>query len=415
MKGIYLQPRSPYYWFRYYDQLEKSSDVNKKRKSLNTKIPVTKSDWERYEQKKKGENVKYVGTPELRKLTREFQSGLARRAIEGKSGVKLIKKLKLSEGYAEFKLARTVPGSKKQLKDKTLLNYTIAVDHMIKCCGDKLIHSYGENHYVELLYHFEAIKIPAKKIKDKKGNLVQQYRSMSTNSRSIYTRSLHSLWNFFVDKHYTEQNIIEAIEPEEKDPDPIPLEDMVAIINYFKNEKNSQHWYWLVYFMLLTGCRPSSAIVQLKEDIDFKRKKITIRNVKAGERKNKNFYQFPLYNELAKLMTAMKVKHGDAGRLFEMYPVVPENYTWPLSFWKRKIKLMVSAGLIERPYTLKQIRPTLASFLINVMKMDIYRVKKLLDHANIKITDKNYVNFNVNAARKELDEIELDTFSEEDF
>ena len=96
-----------------------------------------------------------------------------------------------------------------------------------------------------------------------------------------------------------------------------------------------------------------------------------------------------------------------------MYTIVPENYTWPLSFWDRKIGFLLKSKSIERKYTLKQIRPTLASFLINVLKMDIYTVKKLLDHANIKITDKNYVDFNVNTARKELDDVTLESFLDE--
>ena len=109
----------------------------------------------------------------------------------------------------------------------------------------------------------------------------------------------------------------------------------------------------------------------------------------------------------------MGVKPGDTGRLFDMYTIVPENYTWPLSFWDRKIGFLLKSKSIERKYTLKQIRPTLASFLINVLKMDIYTVKKLLDHANIKITDKNYVDFNVNTARKELDDVTLESFLDE--
>ena len=39
--------------------------------------------------------------------------------------------------------------------------------------------------------------------------------------------------------------------------------------------------------------------------------------------------------------------------------------------------------------------------------MDIYKVKKLLDHTDVKITDKHYVDFRVDGVRRELDEIEL--------
>ena len=415
MKGIYIQQNSPYYWLRYYDKLE--HNPSRKRKSINTKIQVTPADQRRVESaKKKGDKPDLQGTPELRKLVREFKTGLAERDLQAKSGVRLKKKLKLSEGYKEFKEKRSVPGSKKYLKPKTFQSYDIAVNHFITVAGDKYIYKYSESDYVNLLYHFEETKIPGKKKKDKDGKVIEiEYKDMSINSRSIYTRCLHSLWKYFVDQFYTNQNIIESIDPEEKDPDPILLEDMYTIIQYLKEDKDYPHHYWIIYFMLLTGCRPSSAIVQLKEDIDFKRKRITIKNVKAGGRKGKPFYRFPLYAELKNLIEEIGVKSGDAGRLFEMFAVVPANYTWPLSFWDRKIGFLLKANKIERKYTLKQIRPTLASFLINVLKMDIYVVKKLLDHANIKITDKNYVDFNVNVARKELDDVTLESFLDEDY
>jgi integrase len=45
--------------------------------------------------------------------------------------------------------------------------------------------------------------------------------------------------------------------------------------------------------------------------------------------------------------------------------------------------------------------PTQASFLINCNEnLDIYTVKKFLNHTNIKITDKYYIDYNVIVARK---------------
>lgn len=383
MKGIYLQQNSPYYWLRYYDKLEQNP--SRKRKSVNTKIPITPADKRRANQKQKLE-----GTPELRRLVKSFKTGLAERDIQFRSGVKLKKDLKLSEGYEEFKTSRIVPGSKKELKLKTLDNYKIAVDHFINSSGNKLIYKYtAQKDYVALLNYFETKKL-------------------SINSRSIYTRSLRSLWNYFVKQNYTLTNFIEPVDPEDKDPAPIPTDEMYLILEYFKQDKKYPHHYWIVAFMLLTGCRPSSAIMQLKEDIDFKRKYITIRNIKSGRKKRKEFYRFPLYSALQDLIKEMKTKSGDAGRLFDMYSVVPQNYTWPLSFWKRGIKFLKTADKISDEYTLKQIRPTLASFLINILKMDIYTVKKLLDHSDVKVTDKHYIDFDVNAIRKELDDVNLE-------
>lgn len=383
MKGVYVRKESPYYWIRYYDKYEQTE--TRKRKSINTKIEVTDSDWKRHKESKQ-----LLGTPELRNKLKSFRDGLNNRNIELQSGVKLRHDKTLLDGYEEFKQFRSVPGSKKEVKLKTLQNYKLAVDHFVSCSGNKLIYKYTDKDYVALLNYVEE-------------------KELSRNSRSIYTRALKTLWNYFLQKSYTLKNIIEPVEAEAKDPDPIPLDDMFTIIEYFKADKDYPHHYFIVYFLLLTGCRPSSAIMQLKEDIDFKRKIIVIKNVKTGRRKGKEFYKFPLYNELAKLLKAMK-PDNKAGRLFDMYSIVPEHYTWPLSFWKRGIASLLKAKKISKAYSLKQIRPTLASFLINKLKLDIFTVKKLLDHSDIKITDNHYIDFRVDNVRKELDEIKLKGF-----
>ena len=407
MASIYTQKNSPHYWIRYYDKLD--PDPAKRRKSINTKIEISSADQKRIDEAtKKGTKVKLQGNPEVKKLLQAFNTGLAERYIQSKTGVKLIKKHTLKEGFEEFKVQRSVPGSKKFLKPKTLYNYELAVDHLIKCCGNKQIFKYTKKDFNALLFYFDEIEIPGKTKRDKNNNIIEQEtKSLSQNSRSIYSRSLHSLWGYFVSQKYAHENIIESLEPEEKDPAPIPIYDMLEILKYLKEETKYPHQYWIVKFMLLTGCRPSSAIVQLKEDIDFRGKKITIRNIKAGERKKKNYYRFPLYKELENLLLEMGVKHGDSDRLFYMYAIVPSSYTSPLSFFERAIKHLQKKKRIENYYTLKQIRPTLASYLVNQLKMDIFTVKKLLDHADIKITDKHYVDYNVNVARKELDVIAL--------
>ncbi len=402
MRGVYIRQESPFYWLRYYDKYEQNT--SRKRKSLNTKIEVTEAD-----RKRAAKRLKLIGTSKLRELATSFQNGLAQRNIEINSGVKLRFDLLLSEGYEEFKQVRRVPGSKRQIKEKTIINYTLAINHMIAACTDKKIYKYtGEKDYVALLYHFDEVKVPGKTIINKDGSETKTTKKMSQNTRSIYTRSLRSLWNYFCDKNYATKNIIEPVDSEEKDPDPIPPDEMFSIITYLKDDKKYPHHYQLIYFMLLTGCRPSSAMVQLKENIDFKRKIISIENVKTGKKKGKVYYQFPLYKELNKLLMGMNIKQGDTGRLFDMFTLNEVNYTYPLSFWERSMKLMKIGKLVSNYYMMKQIRSTTASFLINVLKMKVLTVKRLLDHSDIKITDKHYIQLNLGKVRMEMDDIELE-------
>ncbi|MBI1939140.1 MAG: tyrosine-type recombinase/integrase [Ignavibacteriales bacterium] len=406
-RGIYVQKNSPHYWWRYYDKF----DVQKKRKSHNTKIEITKVDLERIKNRQDGEKIKLQGTPELWRKIKMYKQSLADRNFERSNNTRLVHELLLSEGFAEFKKVRTVPGSKTEIKKKTLINYEIAVNHMMKACGDKKIYKYtAEKDFVALLYYFDGIRIPRKQFDKKTGEEVLVEKKMSTNSKSIYTRSLRALWNYFCEKNYAARNIIEPVEPEDIDPDPIPLDEMFTIIKYFEANEEYPHHHWLVYFLLLTGCRPSSAMVQLKEDVDLKQKVIRIQNVKTGKRKLRKVYQFPLYKELQTLLQKMDLKEGDTGRLFHQYKLNDVNYTYPLSFWERGMKILRLAKKIRDYYTLKQIRSTTASFLINVLQMKIYTVKKLLDHADLKITDKHYLKLNLKNVRIEMDNITIDDF-----
>jgi integrase len=405
MKGVYVRENSPFYWIRFYDKF--ASEERLKRRSINTKIPITEADKKRFAVKEKP-----IGNSRLREFVKAFRTGFATRNVELESGVRLHRELILSEGYAEFKEIRSIPGSKKFTKKKTLINYDIAVNHMIAACGDKKIYKYSaEKDYNNLLKYFDELKLVHKTIKKEDGSKEIIYKKMSQNSKSNYTRSLRSLWNYFCDKNYAAMNIIEPVEMEGADPQPIPLDELWSILKYLQTNQTSPHHYWLIYFMFLTGCRPSSAMVQLKEDLDFKRKILRIRNVKSGKKKKKEFYQFPMYLELEKLLQLMKPQGN--GRLFEMFKLNEINYTYPLTFWERTIKELKNAGKISEYYTLKQIRSTTASYFINIMRMDIFTVKKLLDHSDIKVTDQHYIKFNVAKIRETLMDISLNDLIDE--
>jgi len=74
------------------------------------------------------------------------------------------------------------------------------------------------------------------------------------------------------------------------------------------------------------------------------------------------------------------------------------------------MKVLKLAKRINNYYTLRQIRSTTASFLINILGMKVYTVKKLLDHADMKITDKHYLTLNLKKVRNEMDDFDLDDF-----
>jgi len=360
MASIYKQKNSPFFWIRYYDILE--PDPKKKRKSINTKIRATR-----------------VNQKNANDFKRKFETGLNERNIYAKSGIQIKQKLLLTEGLAKFISEKSVPGAN-SLKPKTLLNYRLAANHLIKATEDKEIIYYSKNDdYYDLLRYFENI-------------------NLSNTSRSIYSRALKTLWNYFVQENIANENIIVPIREEERDPDPIPLKDMKTILNHLKGNSLSQ--YQFIYFCLLCGCRPSTAMVQRKEWIDLTNLEISMLNVKA--RKKKRMYKFPIYSDFYELLKTMDT--DDKGRLFEQYHIGKDNYTESLKFWKRQISKLYEEKQIGAKYMLKQIRPTFASYVINELGLDVYSVKNLLDHSDIRTTDKHYINLDIARKRKLLDE-----------
>ncbi|MBN8545826.1 MAG: site-specific integrase [Ignavibacteria bacterium] len=400
IRGLYIQKRSPFYWLRYYDKLE--PDPKKKSKSICTKIEISSADLRRIEEAAL-QNTRPVlkGTPEVRAFADAFRKGLHEIWVQNRLKMKLQYQLLLSDAYKEFVTERSIPGKKDQLRERSIINYGIAIEHLIAACGDREVHTYSQEDFHKLLHYFQDYKF--KGIKEKDGTV--SVKLLSQTTRSIYVRTLKSLWAHFLKKGLAREQIFENLRVEDADPEPIPLDDMWRILSQLKNNSNYPNAYAIIRFLFLTGCRVSSAMVQLKENIDFNEKVIKIQNVKSGRRKGREIYLFPLYGELEFLLREeMGVNPGDTGRLFGHFKINELDYTSPLGFWDRLMNTLAKHGHIKKKYTLKQIRSTAASYFINNLRFDIYRVKKLLDHSDVKVTERNYIRYDVELVRQVLDE-----------
>ncbi len=421
MPSIYVQKNSPFYWIRIYDKFEK--DPSRRRKSINSKIEITSTDRRKiFEWIKKGadpdKKPSVNGNDATKALIQRISSGLVERDLLKKTGIKIKRRLLLSQGLELLKQEKSIVGDPEALRPRTIKNYEVAVQKLITASKDKFIDQYNREDYKKLLFHFEYKCPHCKTILLRNSQscskchkkLLHGPEGVNQNSRAIYTRTLRALWNFFIEHELTTENIIEVIHGEHAEADPIPIEDMFKIIQYFKADKDYPHHYHIIYFMLLTGCRPSSAVIQTKENIDLKEGIIRIKNIKAGRRKKKEFYLFPIHKELHKLLKDMNVHQGASGRLFPQYNPSELSYTESLSFWVRAMGTLSLAKVISRKYTLKQIRSTFISYLINVLKMDVFTVQKLADHSDAKITDKHYIKLNLRGVRDHLDEMTLESF-----
>lgn len=394
MRGVYTRTGSPFYWVRFYDKLE--AVIKNRRKSVNSKILITDSDKKRIETAKaEGGKAKLIGTNELHRFVRGLVDGMNDRYIRKKTGVKIIRGRLFSEAAEEYLYYRTRPGDPKAIRLRTKEIYDAAIDHFLKAAGDKEVHKYTKKKdYYSLLEHFDK-------------------KEFKRNTIAIYVRTLRSLWNHFIKEKIVVENIFESIQSEQGEPDPIPLVEMYRILLYLKQNEDYPHHHDFVYFMLLTGCRPSSAVVQKRSDVFIDDKFMRIENVKTGERKGKRYYEFPIYPELEKLLKQIIESLPEKeDRLFHQFSYKDGYYTRGLNFWDRAMQVLFIGKKITKKYNLKQIRPTFASFLVNVLAVDIFLVKRLLDHTDIKVTEKHYTRLEMKTLQNELEEIKLSSFYE---
>ncbi len=363
MKGIFVHKNSPYYWLRYYDPTIK--EPANRRRWINTKIPVTSADRRRYERKRKGENLKYTGTRELKELLKRFRAGLAEKNIEQKAKIRVKKKLLFSEGTKEFLFY------KPNIKAATVDMYNYAATQMIAACTDKHINRYTKKDYTLLIRYCKE-------------------KNYSTATTSTITRHLSPLWNYFVKNRYASENIIIKLKSPKGNPQPIKEKDLRVILKYYK-EKGQPKQENTVLFLLFTGLRPSSAVMQDWEWIDLENEIMTSYNVKSSR-----FFIFPIYNELKELL--LKIGPRKTGL------VLGYKSTDSLKFFNRDMHKLYLANLISRKYSLYSLRDTFASYLAN-NNLDVSNVQELLNHSNIRITREHYVKMSSSYLKKKINSV----------
>lgn len=346
MASLYTRKNSPYIWLRWYDKNE--PDPAKRRKSISTKILNNAKGWK-----------------EARELKKKIEVGLVEKEILIKAGIK-IKRVYLSDVLEEYL-------KEKKLAVKTARVYVDSVKHFIDVNKNKIIELYNEKDYSRFISYMLN-------------------KRMKPTTQSIYCRHLSALWNYAIQKDYTKKNIIKKIAAPKKTVTVIPKNEMKIILDYFQKENINQ--YHLVKFLLLTGMRVSSALVQTWQDIDFNESVMIVTNVKAKGRK----YYFPLHSELKELLNTIGNKKS--GRIFHYWSEYPK-------FWHKKITKLYSDGLISKKYTLHDLRRTFTSWLIN-SGVDQAVLTKLLDHSDIRVTDESYSKFEMSLLKKQFKNVKFD-------
>lgn len=277
---------------------------------------------------------------------------------------KVNRKINIRNGFNEYI-------EYKQPKVNTVKSYKEAIELLIEACGDKDLIYYTDKDYHKILMLFTK-------------------KNYSQNSKGIYTSSLHAIFEYFKESGYIKTNIIKIIPRKINPPQIIDDEALNVILGYLL--KNNFNQYAIILFMLISGVRKSTVVELRWENINWERSLIEMPNIKRDR-----IYLFPLTEHIKQLLTKMGIKKE--GKIF--------NYSIDgIKFYPRAQKKLIAMGLIDRTYTLHQLRKTFITKLLE-QNIPIHVVKELADHKDIKTTLNFYTAINRAKIKKELDEMNI--------
>ncbi len=334
---------SPFFYIKIYKSKRVEPDPRKRRQNKSTKFPTTRE-----------------GEKQVKDYVKKINAQLVEKEYQTIFGITPTKKMLLSEGVFDFL------ENKPKLAKKTIVAYKLAAEHFIAALGNRNIAAYTKRDSPKFLKY-----------------MINKGHSKST--QAIFTRHLSAMWNYFVTENFAETNIIVKEKSDKVNADFIPGKDLTTILEYLKS-KNLNHYYF-TEFLLLTGMRPSSAIIAKWENIYWEEGSMLVRNVKA----KRDFY-FPLYKDLDELLKKIGIKKH--GKIF--------SYTQTPSFFKVVSKKLFEQEKISRRYTLYQLRNSFASYLAN-NKVSREIIQKLLNHSDSKITEKHYITYELKTFKKEIE------------
>lgn len=345
--SYYKRAGSPFFYLRYYLSEVLEPDPRKRRISKTTKIRVSR-----------------IGERQVKELIKKINAEFIRKEQSALYGISLHSDYSLGDGLKLFLL------NKPDLAKKTIEAYELSVHHFVLACSEKKISNYYDSDYVRFIKYLKE-------------------HDFSDSSAAIFTRHLSALWNYFLKEKITNKNIIIKVKSSKTNPLPIPSDDMQYLLDYYKKKNLNQ--YYAVYLLLLTGVRPSSAVLLKWNDVNFDEKYIKVQNVKS-----KRFFYFPLHSELEDLLKEIGTR--------KVGNILIYSRSDSLKFFSKDCEDLLEKEKISARYTTYQLRNTFSSWLAN-KGVNIGTLKTLLNHSDDRVTDKHYTTFQLEYLRHEIEKV----------
>ena len=187
-------------------------------------------------------------------------------------------------------------------------------------------------------------------------------------------------------------------------------EECLKLLSYLKEHSTFQN-YCMVLVSIFTGARPGSILHLKIKDINFKQKELMFFDFKR-----KMYYKSRLTQELE---IALKQQIEDRNRSHYVFYSSLSAEIKAMSEYPSSIKRILDKlfndfkeEFEERivPYS---FRHTFANLLLQVHKVPIFDVSKMLNHASIDTTIRNYVKYNTSSVEESLNTFENSIFSKQ--
>lgn len=261
----------------------------------------------------------------------------------------------------------------RDIKNSTATHYKNAVEKYMAVCGDKLLYTYSEADFFTFMNHMRNFP-------SERGT---PYASATIAS---YTNHLNSVFAFFKEKDFIQKNYIKRIGQTESEPNPIPYETYLQILEYLKT-RGMEKQYNLVKITWLCAYRATEAVLCRGEDFDLKNKIIYVRN-----EKNRRVDKIAMLDDIY-IFLKKEANFPATGRVFDY-----KSRHSTTSFWRRLKRNM------QLQHTFHDLRKSRGNWLAE-KGASMYFLHKFMRHADMKTTEKHYLNARISSMADHLNSI----------
>lgn len=281
---------------------------------------------------------------------------------------KIEKTKALFEGMTLSELMETYFKSK-QLKPRTLKDYRYYVDKQFP---------HWKNRRIADITKHEVL------------DWYQRGNKTPTHTHSAF-RALRAMMNFAVGMEIIEANPCEPIKrlgiayPSNKRNGHIPMEDlgkfMTAFLDYPYQRDSQRVARDVIFLILLTGLRPNEAATLKWSNVDFDRKRITLRDTKNGQD-----HIVPMTNVIYALL---RHREEHAEKSPYVFRIKGDSKTKHITNYQKTLNGICDIGGVDR-VTPHDLRRTFAT-LLNTLGVGYADVKHLMNHSVKDVTSAVYI------------------------